>query len=101
MLDVYVQVGFIVGLFFFKFGGYDFRFISIVYSILNLGLIMLKYRLIFLFDEVYSFYRKFFGVFFVCIKFGVVVLCREMLFEVYEYYKFEIIGEFLLGGIFQ
>ncbi|OVA10284.1 hypothetical protein BVC80_1175g37 [Macleaya cordata] len=88
MLDAHVQAGFIVGLPFSNLGAYDFRSTNIAQSISNLGATILKHRMTPPPDEVYSLHRKLSGAFLACIKLGVFVPCRALLYKVYEKYRF-------------
>ncbi|EPS70264.1 hypothetical protein M569_04492, partial [Genlisea aurea] len=83
MLDAHVQAGFIVGIPFSRFGGYDFGSTTVTRSVSNLGGTMLRHRLTPPPEEAYSLHRKLSGAFLACIKLKAVVPCRELLFNVY------------------
>ena len=86
MLRAHVESGMIVGEPFRSHAPFDFKGAGMTARIQRYGGVFAEERLTPPPPEVYSLHRKLAGAFFICIRMGAVMQCRDLLEEVYEGY---------------
>lgn len=88
MLEAHIAAGMAVGEPFQSYERFDFHASGITSRVARHGDTFAHHRLTPPPDEIYSLHRKLAGAFFICIRMGAVMSCRDMLEEVYYSHDF-------------
>lgn len=88
MMDAHIDSGLVVGEPFATTEPFDFKASGMTKRVVQYGGVFAEHRLTPPPTEVYSLHRKLAGAFFICIRMGAVMRCRDMLEETLAKHKF-------------